>query len=141
MAVGCAQVRMQQPTNVILIGWDGTQRNHVKESLSRSELPNLKKLASEGSLVAIDILRVTDTKAGWSQILTGYNPEVAGVFGNGQYQPIPKGYSIFERLEKHFGPDSIVTLAVIGKKGHVDADGPQKVEIKQDDKRKRARRA
>ncbi|MHC4573488.1 MAG: alkaline phosphatase family protein [Planctomycetota bacterium] len=140
-AVGCSQARTQQPTNVILIGWDGAQRNHLKESLSRGELPNLKKLASEGSLVAIDILRVTDTKAGWSQILTGYNPEVTGVFSNGQYQPIPKGYSVFERLEQHFGPDNIVTLAVIGKKGHVDADGPQKKEIKETGKPRGPKRA
>ena len=50
--------------NVILIGWDGAQRNHVKESLGRGELPNLKKLACEGALVAIDIYRISDTKAG-----------------------------------------------------------------------------
>ncbi|MHC4157173.1 MAG: alkaline phosphatase family protein [Planctomycetota bacterium] len=129
------------PRNVILIGWDGAQRNHLKECLGRGELPNLKKLASEGSLVAIDILRITDTKAGWSQILSGYNPEVTGVFRNGQYQPIPKGYTVFERLENHFGADNIVTLAVIGKKGHVDADAPKKVKVKETGKRKKARQA
>jgi len=114
------------PRNVILIGWDGAQRNHVNESLSRGELPNLKKLASEGNLVAIDIYRTTDTKAGWTQILTGYEPEVTGVFSNGRYQPIPKGYTIFERLEDFFGPANFVTVAVIGKKEHVDNEGPQR---------------
>ncbi len=114
------------PRNIVLIGWDGAQRNHVKESLGRGELPNLKKLSSEGALVAIDIYRVTDTKAGWTQILTGYEPEVTGVFSNGRYQPIPKGYTVFERLEEFFGPQNIITVAVIGKKGHVDADPPQR---------------
>jgi phosphopentomutase len=102
----------------------------MKECLGRGELPNLKKLASEGNLVAIDILRVTDTKAGWAQILTGYEPEVTGVFSNRNFQPIPKGYSIFERLEEHFGPDEFATVAVIGKKGHVDADPPRRVRVK-----------
>jgi hypothetical protein len=86
---GAAQ-KKERPQNIILIGWDGTQRNHVRECLSRGELGNLKKLSSEGTLVAIDILRATDTKAGWTQILTGYEPEVTGVFSNRKYQPIPK---------------------------------------------------
>ena len=120
-----------RPRNIILIGWDGAQRNHLKECLGRGELPNLKKLASEGNLVGIDILRITDTKAGWAQILTGYNPEVTGVFSNGRFQPIPKGYSIFERLEEHFGPDKFVTVAVIGKKAHVDAEPPRRVRVKE----------
>ncbi len=88
----------ENPRNVILIGWDGAQRNHVKECLSRGELPHLRKLSSEGNLVAIDILRTTDTKAGWAQILTGYEPEVTGVFSNSNFKPIPKGYTVFERL-------------------------------------------
>ncbi len=112
------------PRNIILIGWDGAQRNHVKEALERGELPALVQLSSEGTLVAIDINRTTDTKAGWSQILTGYQPEVTGVYSNARYRPIPKGYSVFERLEEHFGADNIVTAAIIGKKGHVDADPP-----------------
>ena len=70
------QGREGRPRNIILIGWDGAQRNHVKECLNRGELPNLERLSSEGALVAIDILRVTDTKAGWTEILTGYEPEV-----------------------------------------------------------------
>ena len=121
--------REEAPRNVVLIGWDGAQRGHVRECLERGELPALARLAQEGALVAIDIPRVTDTKAGWTQILTGYEPEVTGVFSNGRYQPIPKGYSIFERLEQHFGANGIATVAVIGKQGHVDADGPQRVAV------------
>ena len=129
-AVAAAQQRAEQPTNVILIGWDGAQRNHLYECLGRGELPSLKQLASEGALVDIDILGVTDTKAGWSQILTGYNPEITGVYSNGRYQPVPKGYSIFERLEKHFGADDFVTVAVIGKKGHCgEIDPPKKTRL------------
>lgn len=116
--------------NIILIGWDGAQRDHVKECLARKELPQLKKLSSEGALVAIDILRTTDTKAGWAQILTGHEPEVSGVFSNSRYGPIPKGYTVFERLEEFFGKDNFVTVAVIGKKGHVDNDPPSKYPIR-----------
>jgi hypothetical protein len=87
------------PRNVILIGWDGAQRAHVQECLARGELPTLKKLSEQGALVDIDVVNgATDTKAGWSQILTGYNPEATGVYSNGKYRDIPKGLSVFERL-------------------------------------------
>jgi arylsulfatase A-like enzyme len=120
-----------RPRNVILFGWDGAQRDHVNEALGRGELPVLKKFVDEGAYVEIDIEGATDTKAGWSQILTGYYPEVTGVYSNGRYRSIPKGLSIGERLEKHFGADNFVTLAAIGKKGHVDADPPKKTRVKE----------
>jgi arylsulfatase A-like enzyme len=119
------------PRNVILIGWDGAQRAHVHECLGRGELPTLKKLGEEGGLVDIDVVNgATDTKAGWSQILTGYNPEVTGVYSNGKYRDIPKGLSVFERLEEHFGADKFVTVAVIGKSAHCgEIRPPSKVRL------------
>lgn len=112
--------------NIILIGWDGAQRNHVKEMLANGKLSNMKQLVKEGVLVNIDITTgATDTKAGWAQILTGYDPEITGVYNNVKYGPIPKGYTVFERLEDYFGRDNFATLAVIGKKQHVDSAGPQ----------------
>jgi len=136
-AAASAIGKNEKPRNIILIGWDGAQRNHIKECLSRNELPNLKQLSSEGALVAIDVIRTTDTKAGWTQILTGYEPEITGVYSNGRYQPIPKGYSVFERLENFFGPDNIATVAVIAKKEHIDSDGPQKIPIDEEKERKK----
>jgi len=112
--------------NAVLIGWDGAQRNHVKESLARGDLPALRALTAGGALVAIDVVRTTDTKAGWTQILTGLEPETTGVFSNGRYAPIPPGLTIFERLKAAFGP-SFATVAVIGKKEHVDADAEQRI--------------
>jgi len=139
MAVTSPTVQaVERPQNIILVGWDGAQRNHIYECLGREELPSLKKLASEGALVDIDILGVTDTKAGWSQIMTGYNPAVTGVYSNGRYQPVPKGLSIFERLEKHFGADDFVTVAVIGKKGHCgEIDPPQKIRLDSEEEAKK----
>ena len=116
--------------NIILIGWDGAQRDHLKECLAREELPVLQQIASDGTLVTIDVLRRTDTKAGWAQILTGYEPEITGVFSNNRYQPIARGYTIFERLEDYFGPEEFVTAAVIGKKNHLGARGPGMIPVK-----------
>ena len=98
-------------TNIILFGWDGAQREHVQQCLERDELPTLKMLSEEGALVDVDVVTgATDTKAGWSQILTGYHPQVTGVYSNGRYRDIPAGLSIFERLKEHFGPDDVVVV-------------------------------
>lgn len=118
---GVAQGSQKPPRNIILIGWDGAQRNHVKECLGRDELPNLKQLSREGTIVAIDILRTTATKPGWAQILTGYEPEVTGVFSDRQFGPIPKGYTIFERLKEFFGPRNFAAGAIIAKKRNLGA--------------------
>jgi hypothetical protein len=102
-----------------LFGWDGAQREQIQQCLGRGELPTLKRLSEEGALVDVDIVTgATDTKAGWSQILTGYHPEVTRVYSNGKYHDIPEGLSIFERLKGHFGADDFVCVAVIGKSGH-----------------------
>lgn len=124
---------VDRPKNIILFGWDGAQRNHVTESLSRRELPNLQKLIDEGTFVEIDIEGKTDTKAGWSQILSGYYPEVTGIYSNDQYQPIPKGLSIFERLKAHFGPDRFITVAVIADSNNVGTAGPKKTRLREED--------
>ncbi len=142
-AMAAAGGKLEYPTppcNIILIGWDGAQRNHMKECLGRDELPNLKRLINEGTIVAVDVLRTTDTKSGWAQILTGYEPEVTGVFSNGRFQPIPKGLTVFERLEEHFGSDRFVTVAVIGKKEHVDAEGPEKTPVSKEEAEPRGAR-
>ncbi len=130
----------ERPRNIILIGWDGAQKNHVKECLNLGELPNLIKLSSEGNLVAIDILRTTDTKAGWAQILTGYEPEVTGVFSNSDFKPIPKGYTVFERLESFFASEIFVSVAVIGKKGNLGISPPKRLDVKKLKKEKYPKR-
>jgi hypothetical protein len=111
--------------NIVVIGWDAAERSRTRELLDKGELPNLASLIREGKLLDIDVVSgATDTKAGWTQLLTGYVPEKTGVYNNGRYEPIPEGYTVFERLEKFFGPDNIDTVAVIGKRAHVDNDAP-----------------
>lgn len=124
------QAAPSPPRNVILIGWDGAQREHVEQCLGRNELPSLKRLIDQGKYVKIDVEGTTDTKAGWTQILTGYNPEITGVYSNSEYRPVPKGLSIFERLETQFGAGDFVTVAVIGKKRHCgEIDSPKTVRL------------
>ncbi|MDD5073173.1 MAG: alkaline phosphatase family protein [Candidatus Omnitrophica bacterium] len=117
----------ERPKDIVLIGWDGAQLNHVKECLGRGELPNLKKLSSEGSFVEIEVRgHQTETEPGFAQILTGYDDETSGVRSNDKYQAIPKGYTIFERLEDRFGHDKFVTVALVSKGHRLNYGTPEK---------------
>jgi len=111
--------------NAILFSWDAAQREHVNECLSRNELPNLAALIAEGKMVNIDIIgHVTDTKSGHTQMLTGYDPAITGVYGNNRFKAIPEGLTIFERLEKAFGDENIVTIMLTGKDHHIGSVAP-----------------
>jgi hypothetical protein len=109
--------------NVILIGWDGVQRNNLFELLNRSLLPNLSSFVNEGTIANITVMdHRTDTKAGWTQILTGYKWWRTGVFNNAYwFHSIPAGYTIPERVESHFGKSEVVTGFITGKLGHMEA--------------------
>jgi predicted AlkP superfamily pyrophosphatase or phosphodiesterase len=117
------------PQGIIVIGWDGAERNNVKWLLAADELPNLAALAKDGALVDIDIVSgATETATGFAQILTGYVPDKTGVQTDTIYRPIPHGYTIFERLKAFFGPENIATAAIIGKTSYyLSEDSPFKI--------------
>jgi hypothetical protein len=111
-------IRKGTTKNVVLIGWDSADRDRVWECLGRGELPNTAKLIEEGGIIAIDHIdgeSLTVTKSGWTQVLTGYGCDTTGVCSNAKYRQLPKGWTIYERLKKHFGSDNFVTVAAVGK--------------------------
>lgn len=110
------------PRNIILIGWDGAGREIIKELMKQGKLPNLQKLSQEGGFVDIDITNRTDTKAGWAEILTGYDYRITGVYDNYHFASVPDGYTILERVQKFYGASHIAVVAVIGKPFNLDAD-------------------
>lgn len=117
----------EKPKNIVLIGWDGAQINHVKECLGRGELPNIKKLSAKGAFAEIQVTgHPTETEPGFAQILTGYKAETSGVRGNENCKMIPKGYTVFERLEDHFGRDKFVTVALVNKGNRLNYTSPDR---------------
>ena len=111
--------------NFLLIGWDGVERSHLLELLDEKRLPNLQKMIDEGKFVSIDITEGnTQTKPGWSQILTGYNANFLGIPSNRIYKPIPPGFTVFERVEEYFGKENIDTIFIAGKFQNLGVRGP-----------------
>ncbi len=112
--------------NIIIIGWDGVQRDHLWECFQK-ELPECKKgLPNMEGLTSGEVFDITvtngetETTPGWPQILSGYSAEVSGIFSNDDQPALPKGFSIFEKLEEYFGEDNIVTLYVSGKGAYIN---------------------
>jgi hypothetical protein len=108
-------------TNTIVIGWDGTQRDHFWECFNgeilecSGGLPNVQAIFGESIFDIVVTSGETSTKPGWSQIFSGYNADTLGIYSNGMYQPIPEGFTVFEKLEQHFGPANVVTMFISGK--------------------------
>lgn len=131
------------PFSVLAIGWDGSSRATVEKLLAEGRLPHLKELIEQGTYIRARVGNArSDTKAGWAQIFTGYSSSVTGVHSNRDYQPIPAGLTIFERLKERYG-DGIQTLFLSGKINNIGARGPHKICIncksRFDDTRKKTR--
>jgi len=128
MAAPAAVPPEADPGNVVLVGWDGAQRDHVMELLAAGKLPNLQKLSAEGCLVLTGVTTgETQTKPGWTEILTGYSAPRLGINGNRNYKPIPAGYTVFERLKARFGADKIAAIFLTGKINNLGARGPHEI--------------
>jgi arylsulfatase A-like enzyme len=113
--------------NVILIGWDGTLRDDMAALKAAGQLPNLDRLTSSGTLVATQVTTgSTQTKPGWAEILTGYSAERLKILNNRDYRPIPRGYTVFERLKKRYGA-GVTTIFISGKINNLGARGPHTI--------------
>jgi predicted AlkP superfamily pyrophosphatase or phosphodiesterase len=112
--------------NAILISWDGALREHVQDALKRGQLPHMARLINEGRIVDVEVTgHATDTRPGHAQMLTGYDPEITGVYTNSRFRPIPLGLSLFERLHQTFGKKDLATIMITGKPMGLGPGGPK----------------
>lgn len=107
----------EQPPNVILISFDGYQRNHLWEQLDAGEMPNLERFMEEGVYLELNQIDTkTQTKTAHAQMLSGYQNNVTGVYANLLvFHPLPIGYTLLERAETHFGSGNVATGFISGK--------------------------
>ena len=66
---------------VIFIGIDGTPYSFLQRMMGEGYMPNLAKLASEGSLVENRSVYPTVSSVAWSSFMTGVNPARHGIYG------------------------------------------------------------
>lgn len=110
--------------NVVIIGWDGVQWDHLQQCLAGElpecpdGLPNLEALSGGQVFESISTTATTKTKPGWVEILTGYDAMRFGIFDNNVFDVVPAGHTVLERLEAAFG-DEVATMFIAGKTGNV----------------------
>jgi hypothetical protein len=113
--------------NAILISWDGAGGDHIRAAVRAGKLPNLARMTKPGAGALVDLEVTghgTDTKPGHAQMLTGYDANLTGVYSNTKFGAIPRGYTIFERLQQTFGK-GIVTIMVTGKGPNLGSQNPE----------------
>lgn len=104
--------------NVMIIGWDGAQYDFTAQCLKKEQpfckdgLPGIEQLTENGKRLFVNVTSsgATRTVAAWPQIMTGYRAEYTGITDTRVYKALPKGATVFEKVEKHLGDDNILTV-------------------------------
>jgi hypothetical protein len=119
----------EPPYNVLIVGWDGVQRDHLRECLERRDrgcpygLPGIMRLTGGRGVLPLTVTTsATETMPGWVEVLTGYDASRLGVVGNTHYGAIPAGYSVFEKAERVLGPTQVTTIFLASKGSHTGGD-------------------
>jgi predicted AlkP superfamily phosphohydrolase/phosphomutase len=72
--------RRRRP-KVVLLGFDGVPYSEVRALMDAGELPHMRRLAAEGSLLQMDSVVPTVSSVAWSSFMTGSNPGRHGIYG------------------------------------------------------------
>lgn len=107
-----AEERSSTDRKTILIIWDGAQRNHLMELYNTDQLPVLKEMVTAGGLLRTDLIINTETCLAGSgdgydletgpansAIHSGYGYPTMQNQDNMYPNPIPAGYTFFERVK------------------------------------------
>ncbi len=107
--------------NLLLIGWDAVQWNHLHELLADGRLPHIKRFST---LVRTEITdHATSTKPGWTQIVTGLSAKKSGVLSNERFRPFPQRSCLFDILER-VSDGQVMTAFLAGKDHNLGSLGP-----------------
>lgn len=91
-------LHMRAAENVIYISIDGVSRDTLYALLNKDSLPNIKALVTRGNYRNMDLtVQRPDMLATYHSLLSG---QTGGVGYRGEAPSIPRGESVFERLEE-----------------------------------------
>lgn len=76
-----AALSFGQEGRVVVLGFDGADARTVERLIEAGKLPNLARLAEEGTLAPLLSTHPAESAAGWAALNTGTNPLVNGVGG------------------------------------------------------------
>src|SRR4030095_2609523 len=65
---------------LILLGFDGVDSKLTKQFLDANQLPNLAKIASQGSFVPLRTTNPAQSPVSWASINTGLSPDETNIY-------------------------------------------------------------
>ena len=91
-------------SKVLVLGFDGADARIIQNMMNEGQLPNLKKLADEGTFHPLLPTNPAQTPVSWSSMATGLNPGKTGIFDflkreEGSYQPT---FALMSEVEQPF---------------------------------------
>ncbi len=70
----------QAPGKVFVMGFDGMDPTLARRFMDEGKLPNLKKLAEQGTFAPLDSTQPSESPTAWSSFATGVNPGKHNIF-------------------------------------------------------------
>src|SRR5882672_12107903 len=64
---------------VIVLGFDGADARTVEELMAKGQLPNLKKLAEQGTFAPLGTTNPAESPVAWAALNSGQNPAKTGI--------------------------------------------------------------
>ena len=81
LAIGPArQAPAQEAERVVVLGFDGADPDTIETMIAAGELPNLGRLAAEGTLAPLETTRPSESPVAWATFATGMNPGRTRIF-------------------------------------------------------------
>jgi predicted AlkP superfamily phosphohydrolase/phosphomutase len=87
---------------VIVLGWDGADSTTTERMIAEGQLPNLERLAQQGTFAPLTSTHPAESAAGWAALNTGLNPAKNGIpsfFGRNIMGEQPFAYPFHFRTE------------------------------------------
>ena len=108
-------ISKQTPVNFIYLSIDGVSRQSLYTLLKKRRLPHLQKIVQRGNFRNMEVLgHVSETYPSYTQMLTGYYSDCLDQEQQLQI-PLPRGYTVFERLRAEFPSLKIVVIPSVPK--------------------------
>lgn len=80
LAAACARTHAAGKTTVIVLGFDGMDYDLTKQMMAEGRLPNLSKLAAQGTFQPLGTSMPPQSPVAWSNFITGLDSGGHGIF-------------------------------------------------------------
>ena len=79
-AVASGAAEVPRAERVVVLGFDGADPDTIEAMMAEGELPNLRRLAGQGTLAPLETTKPSESPVAWATFATGMNPGRTRIF-------------------------------------------------------------